>query len=264
MEYNAKSFETRQNMKPLNAMTEKELFKEFEKNRDIVIRNELAKRYIYLAEILSRKFVKRGIDYEDIFQVASIGLLYSIERFETSRGFEFSSFATPTIIGEIKKHFRDKGWSIRVPRRIQEMSKKINFARTSLYQQLQRTPLTKDIADFLECTEEEIFEILEASQVYTLKSLDLTYENAGEDKDVLFMDLIGEKDAKFELIEDRDFLEKTMSKLNKIEKDVINERFFGCKTQMQIAKELKISQMTVSRVEKKAIEKFRRELRKIN
>jgi len=144
------------------------------------------------------------------------------------------------------------------------MSKKINIARTSLYQQLQRTPLTKDIADFLECTEEEIFEILEASQVYALKSLDLTYENAGEDKDVLFMDLIGEKDAKFELIEDRDFLEKTMNKLNKIEKEVLNERFFGYKTQMQIAKELKISQMTVSRVEKKAIEKFRRELRKMN
>ncbi|MBN4067840.1 MAG: B/F/G family RNA polymerase sigma-70 factor [Alkaliphilus sp.] len=264
MEDSAKEFKTIKSIKPLSTMTEKELFEEFEKNRETGTRNELVKRYIYLAEILSKKFIKRGIDYEDIFQVASIGLLYSIERFETSRGFEFSSFATPTIIGEIKKHFRDKGWSIRVPRRIQEMSKKINIARTSLYQQLQRTPLTKDIADFLECTEEEIFEILEASQVYALKSLDLTYENAGEDKDVLFMDLIGEKDAKFELIEDRDFLEKTMNKLNKIEKEVLNERFFGYKTQMQIAKELKISQMTVSRVEKKAIEKFRRELRKMN
>ncbi|MGV8145351.1 MAG: SigB/SigF/SigG family RNA polymerase sigma factor [Alkaliphilus sp.] len=263
MSHHVRALNEENKRKPLNLMTERELLKEYEKNRGLKTRNELAKRYIYIAEILSKKFIKKGIDYEDIFQVASLGLLYAIERFDISRGFEFSSFATPTIIGEIKKHFRDKGWSIRVPRRIQEMSKKINTARTTLYQQLQRTPLTKDIADFLECTEEEIFEIMEASQVYSLKSLDLIYENAGEDKDVLFMDLIGEEDINFELIEDRDFLEKTMNKLNEIEKEVLRERFFGRKTQMQVAKELKVSQMTVSRIEKKTMEKFRREFRKI-
>ncbi|MCD5413890.1 MAG: SigB/SigF/SigG family RNA polymerase sigma factor [Clostridiales bacterium] len=258
----AKAIKAKNQTKPLNKMTEKELFKKYEKKRETEVRNELAQRYIYISEILSKKFTKRGIEYEDIYQVASLGLLFAIERFKVSRGFEFSSFATPTIIGEIKKHFRDKGWSIKVPRRIQEMSKKISTARTTLYQELQRTPLTKDIANFLECTEEEVFEIMDASQVYAVKSLDLIYENAGEDKDVHFMDLVGEKDMNFDLIDNRDFLEKTMRKLNVIEKEVLQKRFFEQKTQMQVAKELVVSQMTVSRVEKKAIEKFRRELKK--
>ncbi len=102
----------------------KVLFKMYKESKDIHIRNELIHRYMYITEILSKKYVNKGIDYEDIYQVASLGLIYAIERYDVDRGFEFSSFATPTIIGEIKKYFRDKGWSVRVPRRIQELSKK--------------------------------------------------------------------------------------------------------------------------------------------
>ncbi len=244
----------------LKNMNEKELFKEYSTNRKVEIRNELVSRYLYIAEILSKKFINKGIDYEDIYQVASLGLIYAIERFDISRGFEFSSFATPTIIGEIKKHFRDKGWSIRVPRRIQELSKKINAAKNTLHQKLQRTPMIKDIAAYLECTEEEIIEAMEASQVYTPKSLDLTYDNDGEDKDIQLMDLVGETDKNFDLIENRDFLDKAIEKLNEIEKKVLMDRFFSHKTQMQVADELQVSQMTVSRMEKKIIEKFRKEL----
>lgn len=244
----------------LKNMNEKELFKEYSSNRKVEIRNELVSRYLYIAEILSKKFINKGIDYEDIYQVASLGLIYAIERFDISRGFEFSSFATPTIIGEIKKHFRDKGWSIRVPRRIQELSKKINAAKNTLHQKLQRTPMIKDIAAYLECTEEEIIEAMEASQVYTPKSLDLTYDNDGEDKDIQLMDLVGETDKNFDLIENRDFLDKAIEKLNEIEKKVLMDRFFSHKTQMQVADELQVSQMTVSRMEKKIIEKFRKEL----
>lgn len=247
---------------PLKKLTDKELFKEYALAKNIEIRNELVNRHLYIAEILSKKFINKGIDYEDIYQVASLGLIYAIERFDISKGFEFSSFATPTIIGEIKKYFRDKGWSIKVPRRIQELSKKINWAKNTLHQSLQRTPMVKDIAEYLQCTEEEVLEAMEASQVYTPKSLDLSYDQDGEDKDIRLMDLVGQTDKRFDIIENRDFLEKAIDKLNEVEKKVLKDRFFNSRTQMQVAEELNVSQMTISRMEKKIIEKFRKELSK--
>ncbi|SDZ04650.1 SigB/SigF/SigG family RNA polymerase sigma factor [Tindallia californiensis] len=247
---------------PMDSLSDKELFLLYKDNRHVYIRNELVKRHLFIAEILSRKYLNKGIDYEDIYQVASLGLIYAIERFDTERGYEFSSFATPTIIGEIKKYFRDKGWSIRVPRRIQELSKKINTTKSTLQQELQRTPKIKDIAEYLNCTEEEVIEAMEANQVYTPKSLDLTYDNEGEDKDIQFMDLIGEPDKMFDFIENRDFIYQAMEKLNEVERIVLQDRFFENKTQMQVATTLQVSQMTVSRMEKKIIEKFKKELKK--
>ena len=143
----------------------KTLFKKFKETKDRKIREELIERHLYIAEILSKKYANRGIDYDDIYQVASIGLIYAIDRYDIDKGFEFSSFATPTIIGEIKKYFRDKGWTIRVPRRIQELSKKINNAKMILSQEFQRTPTVKDIAEYLNSTEEEILEAMEGSKV---------------------------------------------------------------------------------------------------
>lgn len=248
--------------KPLEKLTEKELFNEYAITKNIKVRNELINRYLYIAEILSKKFLNKGIEYEDIFQVASLGLIYAIERFDVNRGFEFSSFATPTIIGEIKKYFRDKGWSIKVPRGIQELSKKINVAKDTLQQALQRTPTIKDIAEYLNHTEEEVIEAMEASQVYTSRSLDLTYDSDGENKDIQLLDIIGEIDRRFDEIENKDFLEKAMQKLNEVEKKVLKDRFFKNKTQMEVAKELQVSQMTISRMEKRIIEKFRVELKK--
>ncbi|NBG89236.1 SigB/SigF/SigG family RNA polymerase sigma factor [Isachenkonia alkalipeptolytica] len=246
----------------LTEMTSKELFIKYQDGKDIHIRNELVRRYLYIVEILSKKYINKGIEYEDIYQVASLGLIYAIERFDPSKGFEFSSFATPTIIGEIKKHFRDKGWSIRVPRRIQELSKKINTCKNELHQKLQRTPTISDIAEYLNCSEEQIMEAMEGSQVYTPKSLDLTYDNDGEDKEMKFMDLIGEVDKNFDNIENKDFLDKVINKLNEVEKKVLRDRFFNNRTQMHVAEELQVSQMTVSRMEKKIIEKFQKEYKK--
>ena len=246
----------------LDQLSDKELFLFYRESRDVTVRNELIKRYLFIAEILSRKYMNKGIDHEDIFQVASLGLIYAIERFDVERGYEFSSFATPTIIGEIKKYFRDKGWSIRVPRRIQELSKKINTTKSILQQDLQRTPKISDIAAYLNCTEEEVIEAMEANQVYTPKSLDLTYDNEGEDKDIQFMDLIGEPDKMFDFVENRDFILQAMEKLNHVERKVLKDRFFENQTQMQVAMTLNVSQMTVSRMEKKIIEKFKKELKK--
>lgn len=249
------------NLKPID---NKALFRLYKDNRDIVIRNELVSRHLYITEILSKKYVNKGIEYDDIYQVASLGLIYAIERFDIERGFEFSSFATPTIIGEIKKYFRDKGWSVRVPRRIQELSKKINYAKTKLQQDLQRVPRVEDIAEFLQCTEEQVIEAMEASHVYTPKSLDISYDSNGDDKDIQLLEIIGEDDKYFDIIENRDFIQKCMEKLNPVEIKIISDRFFDNKTQIQVANELNVSQMTISRMEKKILRKFKKEMKKLN
>ncbi len=243
--------------------TDKELFLLYaDDKKDLELRNELIQRNLYIAEILSKKYINKGIEYEDIFQVASLGLILAIERYDISRGFEFSSFATPTIIGEIKKYFRDKGWSIRVPRKIQELSKKVNQAKEHLQTVNGSVPEVKDIAKYLGCTDEEVIEVMEASQVYRLKSLDITYENGGEDKEVSLLDVLGEDDKSFVEIENRDFFEKIFSKLEPLERSIIIGRFFKQKTQMVIAEELQISQMTVSRMEKKILLKIKKEYEK--
>ena len=237
----------------------KTLFKLYKETNDKSIREELIHRHLYIAEILSKKYANRGID---IYQVACIGLIYAIDRFDMNKGYEFSSFATPTIIGEIKKYFRDKGWTIRVPRRIQELSKKINNSKAILSQKLQRSPTIEDIAEYLNCSQEEVLEAMEASKVYTPQSLDLTYDSNSDDKDVNLAELVGEDDIYFSKIENDDFLERAMKNLNEVEKKILVDRYFNKKTQVYIAKSLGISQMTVSRIEKRIIEKFRKELEK--
>lgn len=239
----------------------KELFLEYYKTKDQDLRTILIEEYLYIAEILSRKYIGKGIDYDDIYQVASIGLIYSVDRFDPTKGYEFSSFATPTIIGEIKKYFRDKGWTIRVPRRIQELSKKIMIAKNKLSQEYQRTPTVEDIAEFLNASTEEIIESMEASKVYTPQSLDIVYDS-GDDKKMSLQDLIGEDEKYFDKIDLKDFLLKSMKNLNEVEKTILIDRYFNKKTQIVIAKKLNISQMTVSRIEKKVLEKMRKEIKK--
>ena len=242
--------------------TDKELFLMYSGKRDIAIRNELIQRNLYIAEILSKKYINKGIEYEDIYQVASLGLIYAIERYDITKGFEFSSFATPTIIGEIKKYFRDKGWSIRVPRRIQELSKRVNTVKNELQQETHKTPRISDIAEKLGITQEEVLETMDAAGAYAPISLDVKYDNEGEDKDVALHELIGKDDKSFAEIEDGDFLRNVMESLSEVEKKIIMDRYFDNKTQMTVAKELDISQMTVSRMEKKILTKLKKEYEK--
>ncbi len=242
----------------------KRLFRVFDETRDLKVREEIIERHIYIAEILSKKYANRGIDFDDIYQVACLGLVYAVDRFDVSKGFEFSSFATPTIIGEIKKHFRDKGWTIRVPRRIQELSQKINLARNTLNQDLQRMPRVDEIADYLNVTSEDVLEAMEASKVYSPQSLDTPYESDGDDKETTLADLVGIDEKSFSEVENNDFLEIIINKLDDMEKKIIYYRYFERRTQVDIADKLGISQMTVSRVEKKIIERFKIELQKTN
>ncbi|MDD2494655.1 MAG: SigB/SigF/SigG family RNA polymerase sigma factor [Tissierellia bacterium] len=244
------------------SLKNQDLFLKYNKTRDIEIRNEIFEKYKYMPEIISKKYNNRGIEYDDIYQIACMGLIYAIERYDISRGFEFTSFATPTILGEIKRYFRDKGWFIKIPRKIQEISKKVNDTNILLSNKLQRTPSVKDIADFMSCTEEEVLEAFEAGKMFNSQSLDTKFDSNNEESEITLMDLIGEYDKHFSIIENKDFIQKSINKLNELEKQIIINRYFNNKTQSEIANELNISQMTVSRIEKKSLEKLRIELNK--
>ena len=239
-----------------------DLFLLYHETRDIEVRNQIFEKYKYMAEIISRKYNNKGIEHDDIFQIACMGLIYAIERFDITKGFEFTSFATPTILGEIKKYFRDKGWSIKVPRKIQEISKKVNDYSNILSVELNRAPTIKEIAEYIDSTEEEVLEAFEAGKMFNSQSLDEKFDSSSDDSDLTLMDVMGQDDKHFAIIENEDFIKKSMEKLNELEKEIIVKRFYLNKTQSEIAKELNISQMTVSRIEKKSLEKLRMELNK--
>jgi RNA polymerase sigma-B factor len=238
---------------------EYELFTHYRENKTRENRNRIFQEYVYLAEILAKKYLNRGVDYQDLFQIASIGLINAIERFDIDRGFKFTSFATPTIIGEIKKYFRDKEWMIRVPRRIQKLAGRINNAKEVLTQQLGRSPGIPELAEYLMVSEEELLEAMEAGSVYSPQSLDEPC-NDDREKGISLGDIIGTEDAGIEWVENRDFIKRTVGKLDADEYKVLKDRFFRGKTQAQIARDLKVSQMTISRMEKRIIEKFRQEI----
>ncbi len=232
-----------------------DLFVEFKNTKSVEVRNEIVKKYLYLAEIIAKKFVNRGVDYEDIYQVASIALIKAVERFDVDKGVKFTSFATPTVIGEIKRFFRDKASVIRIPRRIYEVYQKVTHAREILTQELSRPPRIDEIAKYLNISEETVMEIIESNNAYNMQSFD---QNVYNDDDLELHETIGEEDTTFEKIENRDFLIKSLDKFNDAEKSFIEMRYFNNKTQKEIAEKLGVSQMYVSRLEKKVLEKFRR------
>lgn len=239
------------------ALKNSEIFLEYSRTRDIEIRNQIFSKYQYLADIISKKYVNKGIEHEDIYQIASIGLIYAIERFDINKGYEFTSFATPTILGEIKKYFRDKGWAIKVPRRIQEISKKINDVSNDLSFKLNRTPTIKELSENLGYSEEEVLEAMEAGKLFVSQSLNVNLDKGSEFKEMELVDTISDDINNYETFENYEFLKKSLELLNKLEKEIIVERFYNNKTQSEIAKRLNISQMTVSRLEKKALEKIK-------
>lgn len=237
----------------------KELFTQLKETGDRGIRNKLIENYMYIPKLLTRKYAYKSTDYEDIFQVASLGLIYAIDRYDPDKGFEFDTFASPTIIGEIKKYYRDKQFVIRIPRRIQELNREINRARTTLEHRLMETPTISDIADYLEVSEEEIIEALEGNNVIYPKSLSLEFDSNNEGQETTLMDLVGISDDNMEnigLVED---MKKRLSTLNPIERLIIEERYYNGKTQKEVAEIIGKSQMTVSRLEKRVMEKLRSE-----
>ncbi|MCG8485023.1 MAG: SigB/SigF/SigG family RNA polymerase sigma factor, partial [Clostridia bacterium] len=238
----------------------KELFELYQQNHDIDIRNELIQRNLYIIDVLVKKYINKGIEYDDLYQVASLGLIKAVERFDISKGFKFGSFATPTILKKKKKYFRDKGWTIRVPRKTQEISVKLQKAKEKLTQELQRIPMVSEIAEYLECTEEDILQAMEAASAYDIHSIHQTFENNNQDKDLMLEEILGKEDKHFSSFENQDFILKIMETFSDVEKEIFELRFLKEEKQSEIAKKLEVSQMTISRMERKIIEKFKNEL----
>jgi RNA polymerase sigma-B factor len=224
----------------------RDLFAELAAGAGAEVRDELVRMHLPLVEYLARRFRNRGEPLEDLVQVATIGLIKSIDRFDLERGVEFSTYATPTIVGEIKRHFRDKGWAIRVPRRLQELKLTLTKATGELSQTLGRSPTVAELATHLSLSEEEILEGLESANAYSAISLDAT--DSGDDDSPAVADSLGMVDEALEGVEYRESLKPLLDKLPAREKKILVLRFFGNMTQSQIAAELGISQMHVSRL----------------
>jgi RNA polymerase sigma-B factor len=216
-------------------------------------REELTRVYQPLAEYLARRFYGRGEAVEDLIQVASIGLLKAIDRFDLSRGVKFSTYATATIVGELKRHFRDKGWALRVPRRLQEAGMKVGRAVTDLYQDLGRAPTVAEIGRRTGLSEEEVLEAMETAQAYTTASLDAPTDEEGATS----ADRLGEEEEAFELLEGWTSVEPALRLLPRRERRILYLRFFRGLTQTQIAEELGISQMHVSRLLSRTLRELR-------
>ncbi|MDX6224274.1 MAG: polymerase sigma-B factor [Frankiales bacterium] len=210
------------------------------------LRDRLVEMHLPLVEYLARRFRNRGEPLDDLIQVATIGLIKAVDRFDTDRGVEFSTYATPTIVGEIKRHFRDKGWAIRVPRRLQELKLALTKATGEMSQTLGRSPTVAELAAHLKLSEEEILEGLESAGAYSTISLEAP---DGDDGDGLALaDTLGVVDESLEGVEYRESLKPLLEKLPAREKKILMLRFFRGMTQSQIAAEIGISQMHVSRL----------------
>jgi RNA polymerase sigma-B factor len=210
------------------------------------VRDELVEMHLPLVEYLARRFRNRGEPLDDLVQVATIGLIKSVDRFDLERGVEFSTYATPTIVGEIKRHFRDKGWAIRVPRRLQELKLSLAKATSELSQKNGRAPTVGELAQHLQLSEEDILEGLESANAYSAVSLDAP--DSGDDDSPAVQDSLGVTDESLEGVEYRESLKPLLERLPPREKKILLLRFFGNMTQSQIAAELGISQMHVSRL----------------
>ncbi|HUR15572.1 MAG TPA: RNA polymerase sigma factor SigF [Mycobacteriales bacterium] len=219
------------------------------------LRDALVESHLPLVEYLARRFAGRGEPLDDLVQVATIGLIKAVDRFDPERGVEFSTYATPTIAGEIKRHFRDKGWAVRVPRRLQELKLSLTRATADLTQELNRAPTVAELAKHLKLSEEEILEGLESAHAYSTVSLDAP--DSDDDAGPAVADSLGMIDDALEGVEYRESLKPLLEALPPREKRILVLRFFGGMTQSQIAAELGISQMHVSRLLARTLIKLR-------
>jgi RNA polymerase sigma-B factor len=221
-------------------------------------RDQLVRLHLPLVEHLARRFAGRGEPYDDLVQVGTIGLIKAVDRFDTDRGVEFSTYATPTIVGEIKRHFRDRGWAIRVPRRLQELRLSLTTATADLSQELGRSPTVPELAERIGVSDEEIIEGLESAMAYTTLSLDAP--DGSGDRPSSVADNLGEYDDALALVEDRETIKPLMELLDERSRRIVGLRFFRGMTQSQIAAEIGISQMHVSRLLSRALETLREKL----
>jgi RNA polymerase sigma-B factor len=232
----------------------REQFIAYAQHRNGTLRDELVGAHLGLAEYLARRFANRGEPLEDLVQVASLGLIKAVDRFDPERGVEFSTYATHTIVGELKRHFRDKGWAIRAPRRMQELYLQLGKVVGTLSQELGHSPTIAELAAEVEVSEEEVLEALEAGQAYRSASLDAPVGN--EEGETLGAHL-GEEDVSLADVDSRATLSPLLAQLPQRERLILHLRFFEGLTQSEIATRLNISQMHVSRLLARSVSELR-------
>ena len=217
-------------------------------------RDRLVEAHLYIAEIIARKFSGRGVDYDDLYQVASLALFKAIGRYDPERGIQLSSFVTPGMVGEVKNYFRDKSRTIRPPRRSTELIRLVESARQELTQQLSRSPRVDEIAVHANLTEDEVLEGLEAA---SMQPVSLDQQTVDEDEDLTLRQAIGTEEKGYSEFENADLLRRSMDQLTPKQQEVIRLRFFENLSQREVAQRTGVSQMSVSRTERSALERLR-------
>jgi RNA polymerase sigma-B factor len=242
-----------------SAKSDRELLRRYHEHGDLEARERLIEQYLPLVRSLARRYSYRGEQLDDLVQVGCIGLIKAIDRFDVERGVELTTYATPNIIGEIKRHFRDKGWSVRVPRGLQELNVRLSRLIEELTVRLERSPTIAELAKAADVDEEEVLEALETGQAYA--TLSLSAPTGGEESDDLDpLESLGELEHEYEVSEDRAVLAPGLRVLDDRERRILQLRFFEGLTQSQIAQQVGISQMHVSRLIRRSLEKIRDEI----
>jgi len=239
--------------------SDKALLRRYHEQGDVQAREQLIERYMSLVRSLARRYNYRGEQLDDLVQIGAIGLIKAIDRFDVDRGVELTTYATPNIIGEIKRHFRDRGWAVRVPRGLQELNVRLSKVREQLTVQLGRSPTIAELAKAAGADEEQVVEALESGRAYSW--LSLSTGGTGEEGEELDpLETLGEVEHDYEISEDRALLAPGFKVLDERERRILHLRFFAGLTQSQIAQEVGISQMHVSRLIRRALEKIRDEI----
>lgn len=234
------------------------LFIEYSKTRNEQLRDVLVERYEQLVSYLANKFANRGEPVDDLRQIAYIGLLKAIDRFDPDAGAKFMTYATPTIVGEIKRHFRDKGWMLKVPRRLQETHLAINRVTEQLTRSLGRTPLPAELAKALDVSVELVLEALELGQNYSMLSLDVQSGSEDTERSASLTDFLGERESGFDRAEAQVAVRAAFGALSPQEQRVVYMSYYRNQTQVQIARRIGVSQMQVSRILSRALQTLRR------
>ena len=243
----------------MTRVDDKILLRRYHEDGDLQAREQLIEQYMSLVRSLARRYSYRGEQLEDLVQIGAIGLIKAIDRFDLERGVELTTYATPNIIGEIKRHFRDKGWSVRVPRGLQELNVQLSRLVEQLTVQLGRSPTIPELAKAAGVEEEEVLEALESGRAYTSLSLSVG-GGGGDDDDLDPLESLGTEEHQYEVSEDRAVLAPGFKALDERERRILQLRFFEGLTQSQIAQQVGISQMHVSRLIRRALEKIREEI----
>ncbi len=239
--------------------SDRALLRRYHEEGDVAAREQLIEQYMSLVRSLARRYSYRGEQLEDLVQIGAIGLIKAIDRFDLDRGVELTTYATPNIIGEIKRHFRDRGWSVRVPRGLQELNVQLSRLVEQLTVQLARSPTVSELAEAAGVNEEEVLEALESGRAYT--SLSLSGGGGGDDDGELDpLESLGTEEHEYEISEDRAVLAPGFRALDPRERMILHLRFFKGLTQSQIAQQVGISQMHVSRLIRRSLEKIRAEI----